>query len=397
MKARFVAAKKKPGVFSRIFNVRPFLDPHRSDGALLLCVLGLIVFGWVMVYSSSALTAEARYHDQFYFLKRQIIWSMIGLVVFVVSSNIPMKVWQDQTRLIYFLALISLVLVLFIGPNIAGARRWIRLGGFSFQPSELAKIAIVFSVADYMDRRQSRLRHFWKGLFPLFLLLGALFGLILLEPDLGTPVLMGSVVLALLLLGGARWRHLISMGLVVLPLIVLSVIKVRYRLARLFAYLDPWANAQGTGYQLVQSLLAMGSGGIFGRGLGGSRIKIANLPDAHTDFVFSVIGEELGLVGTLSCVALFLFLCLWGLKAARQAPTCFTRLVAAGVSLTIGGQALINMGVACGLLPTKGMPLPFLSFGGSSLVIILMSMGLLSNISRQAKVSYPKSAQVSRA
>lgn len=344
-----------------------------------------------MIYSSSALIAESRYHDQFFFLKRQILWSVVGILAFLLAANIPLRVWQEKTRALYVVTIMALLLVFFVGPEIAGARRWIRLGGFSFQPSELAKIAMVFMVADYMDRRQSRLRSFNKGLLPLLFLIGILFFLILIEPDLGTPVLMGAVFLALLVMGGARWRHLLLMGLGLSPLLILAIVKVHYRLARVFAYLDPWSDAQGSGYQLVQSLLAMGSGGLFGRGLGGSRIKISNLPDAHTDFIFSVIGEELGLVGTLTCVGLFLFLCLWGLKVARQSPTCFMRLVAAGLSLTVGFQALINMGVACGLLPTKGMPLPFLSFGGSSLVIIFISMGLLSNIARQAKASPPKS------
>ncbi len=386
MNVRYIPSRSRipPGILS-VKRMASLLRTSIPDAGLLICVLGLLVFGWVMVYSSSALAAEIRYHDQYFFLKRQMIWSFIGLVVYLVAANVPLQVWQSKTFALYFFTIGALIAVLLVGPSIAGARRWIRLGGFSFQPSEIAKVAMVFVVADYMDRRQSRLKQFSKGLLPLLFLVGVLFALILVEPDLGTPVLMGLVLLALLILGGARWRHLLSMGIAVLPVLILAIIKVRYRLKRLFAYVDPWSDPQGTGYQLVQSLLAMGSGGIFGRGLGGSRIKISNLPDAHTDFVFSVIGEELGLLGTLTCVALFLFLCMWGLQVAKRAPTCFSRLVAAGLSLTIGIQAVINMGVASGLFPTKGMPLPFLSFGGSSLVIIMMSIGLLANISRQGK------------
>jgi cell division protein FtsW len=274
------------------------------------------------------------------------------------------------------------VLVLLIGPSISGARRWIRLGGLGFQPSELAKLAMILVVADYLDRRQSRLKEFSRGLLPILILVGLMVGLILLEPDLGTPVLMCSVFLMLLILGGARWRHLITMAMVALPFIALAIVKVSYRLKRFFAYLDPWSDAQGAGYQLVQSLLALGSGGFFGRGLGNSKIKISSLPDCHTDFIFAILGEELGLMGTLTCAGLFLFLCTRGLKIAQQTNNCYARLVATGISLMIGFQAIINMGVASGLFPTKGMPLPFISFGGSSLMILLTSVGILSHISR---------------
>ena len=226
-----------------------------------------------------------------------------------------------------------------------------------------------------------------RGLLPVLGLVGAILGLILIEPDLGTPVLMGSVIMALLVLGGARWKHLLALGLSTLPVVIIAVLKVRYRLARLLVYLNPWADPKGTGYQLVQSLIAMGSGGLTGRGLGESRIKISSLPDAHTDFVFSVLGEELGLVGTFACAALFLFLCVRGLNIARETEDNFSKLVAAGMSLTIGFQAIINMGVASGLFPTKGMPLPFISFGGSSLVVALASAGILANISRQTRLA----------
>jgi len=218
-------------------------------------------------------------------------------------------------------------------------------------------------------------------------LVGVMLAFILAEPDLGTPILMGAVFLALLILGGARWKHLVIMGLVSVPVVVVAVLQSSYRVRRMFAFLDPWSDPQGSGYQLVQSLLAMGSGGLTGQGLGKSQIKISNLPDAHTDFVFSVLGEEIGLMGTLGCAGLFLFLCFKGLRISAQAPNCFCRLLAAGISLTIGLQALINMGVASGMFPTKGMPLPFISFGGSSLVLTLFAMGILTSISRYGKRS----------
>ncbi len=386
MKYRFVskktAEKKK---ITKLFSIESLMRSPYPDTGLLLSVLGLIVFGWVMIYSSSALFAETRYHDQFFFLKKQVIWSFIGMGAFLIAANIPFSFLQTHIKPIYFGMLGMLALVLVIGPKISGARRWIHLPGMSFQPSEAAKIVMVLLVADYLDRRQSRLKDFKKGLMPLLLMVGSMLGLILIEPDLGTPVLMSGVLFMLLILGGAQWKHFFMIGIATLPVVAVAILKVRYRLERLFAYMNPWGDAKGKGYQLIQSLIAMGSGGFFGKGFGNSRLKISNLPECHTDFIFSILGEELGLIGTLLCAGLFLFLCMRSVKIARQAPDCFSRLVAAGIGLTIGFQALINMGVACGLFPTKGMPLPFISFGGSSLVITLFSVGLLANVSRRAQ------------
>ncbi|MCG3203531.1 MAG: putative peptidoglycan glycosyltransferase FtsW [Elusimicrobia bacterium] len=357
------------------------------DKGLVLSVFGLLVFGWVMIYSSSALFAENRYGDQFYFIKKQLLWSLVGAVAFLLAANVHLSFLQSKVKPIYLVTVCLLVLVLIIGPKISGARRWIHLPGMNFQPSEAAKLVMVLLVADYMDRRQSRLKDFKRGVMPLLLMVSVMVGLILVEPDLGTPVLMMGVLFSLLMLGGARWSHFFVLGLASLPVLVIGILKVQYRLERFFAYLNPWEDAKGKGYQLIQSLTAMGSGGFFGKGLGNSRLKISNLPECHTDFIFSVLGEELGLLGTMLCAGLFLFLCMRSLKIAKQAPDVFSRMVAAGIGLTIGYQAIINMGVASGLLPTKGMPLPFISFGGSSLVIMLFSVGLLANVSRQA--SFP--------
>lgn len=370
---------------TKYLSIEALLKGPKPDVGLLYCVFGLLVFGWVMVYSSSAMMAEGRFQDQFFFLKKQLVWSFIGIAVFVGASNMPFAVWQKTTKWIYMGSVLSLVAVLLFGREISGAKRWLHFAGGGFQPSELAKIAMIFLVADYLDRRQSRLRDFKRGVLPLLLLVGVLLGLIVVEPDLGTPVLMTGVLLALLFVGGIQWRHLFLMGLLSLPLVAMAIFKVRYRLERMLAYLDPWADTKGKSYQLVQSLTAMGSGGLFGRGLGESQLKISNLPDCHTDFVFSILGEELGLIGTLACAGLFFFLCMRGLKIAKNAPDFFSKMVGVGISLMIGGQALINMGVASGLFPTKGMPLPFISFGGSSLVIVLFSAGLLASLSRQQK------------
>lgn len=374
----------RKGLLRRLISIEPLLKGPKPDLALISCAFGLLIFGWVMVYSSSALVAELRHQDQFYFLKRQILWSVIGLVAFLISAKVPLSFWQKNSRGFYAVVIASLILVLFVGPTISGARRWIKFPGFGFQPSELAKLALVIVAADYMDRRQSRLKDFKKGLMPLLALIGAGIGLIVIEPDLGTPILMCGVLASMMILGGVKWAHLAGLSLATVPLIAVAILTVSYRLKRFFAYLDPWSDAQGKGFQLVQSLLAMGSGGFFGRGLGESRLKMGSLPDCHTDFVFAILGEELGLLGTLACAALFLGLCMRGLRIARRAPDLFSRLVAAGISLTIGFQALINMGVAAGLFPTKGMPLPFISFGGSSLVMTMLSVGILASVSRSS-------------
>jgi cell division protein FtsW len=363
------------------------------DWGLIYCVLGLLVFGWVMIYSSSALVAESKYHDQFFFLKKQIMWTLIGLAGFVVASNIPLSIWQSSSRYLFGGTVLCLILVLLVGREISGAKRWLQFAGFSFQPSELAKVASIFLVSDYLDRRQSRMKTFQKGLLPILVLMGTLLSLILIEPDLGTPMLIGGVFLFMLIVGGVKWKHLFVLGLMTLPVLLVALFKVRYRLERLMAFMDPWADAKGKGYQLIQSLIAMGSGGIFGRGIGESKVKMGSLPDCHTDFVFSILGEELGLIGTLTCVGLFLYLCLRGLRISKMAPTFFSKLAALGISLTIGFQALINMGVAVGLFPTKGMPLPFISFGGSSLLITLISMGFLASLSRQIKRSSVEKAR----
>ena len=387
MRQRFVSSKPKRVKARSLFSLKGLISEPTVDTGLLYCIVGLLLFGWVMVYSSSAYFAAARYGDQYFFLKRQMLWSGIGIVAFLMAMNSPMRFWQESAKMIYVFSLATLVLVLLMGPEISGAKRWIRVGSFGFQPSEVAKVAMVFLVADYMDRHQSRLKDLKTGFLPLLFFVGVLFGLILIEPDLGTPILMGTVLLVMLILGGARWKHLMTLGLVSLPIMAVAIIQSSYRVKRMFAFLDPWSDPHGSGYQLVQSLLAMGSGGIIGRGFGDSKIKMSNLPDAHTDFVFSVIGEEMGLLGTLSCASIFLFLSIKGLQIASRAPNLFSRLVAAGVSLTIGFQALINMGVASGLFPTKGMPLPFISFGGSSLVIVLFSVGLLAHVSRQTRMA----------
>jgi cell division protein FtsW len=244
-------------------------------------------------------------------------------------------------------------------------------------------MALILWLASFLDRRKSQIRDLLKGYIPPLLGMGLICGLILREPDLGTPLMLGAVGMMMLFLAGAQWKHMVSTVLLSLIPLYFEVFRVGYRYRRIMSFLNPWEDRQGTGYQLTQSMLAFGSGGLFGKGLGASTLKLLYLPDPHTDFIFPVIGEELGFVGTASLVLLFVFWGVRGWQAAKRAPDLFGQLLAAGITSWVLLQAAINMGVSCGMLPTKGLPLPFVSFGGSSLVITMAAVGILLNISGQ--------------
>lgn len=363
------------------------LKPKRVhiDGALLLLTVLLMLFGLVMVFSASANMAEARYGSAYMFLRKQIVWDAIGGLALLLCMRMDYHKWQKWSMSLVAISAAFLVAVLAVGRVVKGARRWIHIAGFTFQPSELAKLALILWLANYLDRRKSQLTDFRKGFLPPMIVIGVILLLILKEPDLGTPLLLGSVSMMLLFLAGAKWQHLGSVVLASLVPLYYELFHVGYRQKRLLAFTDPWANSSGAGYQLVQSLVAFGSGGLFGKGLGASTLKLLALPDPHTDFIFPVIGEELGFVGAVVLILLFV---LWGMRGwqiAKRAPDLFGQLLAAGITMWVLLQASINMGVACGLLPTKGLPLPFVSFGGSSLVITMMAVGILLNISSQAR------------
>jgi cell division protein FtsW len=312
-----------------------------------------------------------------------MLWDCVGLLALFISMRVDYHHWQRWSYPLLGISWLGLALVLVIGPVIKGARRWIHLGPISFQPSEVAKLALILSLASFLDRRQSQLKDFTKGFLPAMAMIGITCGLMVLEPDLGSPMMLGAVSIMLLFLAGARWKHLIQTGLATLPPLYFLLFHVGYRRRRLMAFLNPWSDAQNAGYQITQSILAFGSGGVFGKGLGASTLKLLYLPDPHTDFIFPIIGEELGFVGAVGLILIFIFWGLRGWQTAKRAPDLFGQLVAAGITSWVLLQAAINMGVSCGLLPTKGLPLPFISFGGSSLVITMVAVGTLLNISAQ--------------
>ena len=354
------------------------------DPALLAVTLVLALVGVVMVFSASAVVAGSRFHDPWYFLKRQLAWLGAGLLVMHLVSKIDYTLWRKLSIPLLFVTTVLLVLVLVpsLGSAAKGARRWLHVGPINIQPAELTKFVVVIYVAAYVSKKQDQLTQFARGLLPPLIVLGLLSGLVLLEPDLGTVVVMGLVVVTLLFLAGARIKHLTLLSLCVLPAIAALIFGSSYRRQRLMTFLSPWKNASDSGFQITQSFLAFGSGGPFGVGLGEGKQKLFFLPEAHTDFVLALVGEELGLVGSVAIVLLFGLFVLKGFQIAGRARHPFGRHLAMGITMLVGMQALVNAGVVTGLLPTKGLTLPFVSYGGSSLVANLFGVGILLNISR---------------
>lgn len=354
------------------------------DRALLIITIVLALVGLVMVFSASAVVAGNRFHDPGFFLKRQLAWLVFGFLLLHLASHIDYVWWKRLSLPLLGLTAVLLVIVLMPSFGVAakGARRWLRLGPISIQPAEIAKLVAVMYLAAYLTKKEDRLTGFFSGLMPALFVIGVLGGLVLLEPDLGTAVVLGSVAVGLLFLGGARISHLLSLGLCAVPVVVVLVLGSNYRRQRLMTFLAPWKDASDTGFQITQSFLAFGSGGLFGVGLGEGKQKLFFLPEAHTDFVLALVGEELGLVGTGVIILLFALFVVRGFQIAARARMPFGRYLGMGITLLIGIQALINACVVTGLLPTKGLTLPFVSYGGSSLVICMVGVGILLNISR---------------
>ncbi len=354
------------------------------DGSVLAVTVALALIGLVMVFSASAVVAGNRFQDSIYFLKRHLAWLAFGFLLLQIASRMDYMAWRRLALPVLGLTAVLLVVVLIpsVGVMAKGARRWIRLGPISVQPAEMVKLAVVLYLAMYLTKREGRLTEFATGFLPPLIVVGLLTWLALLQPDLGTVVVIGLVTYVMLFLGGARLSHLFSLVPIALAGAILLIWRSPYRLQRLTTFFDPGKDPTGAGFQVNQSFLAFGSGGAFGVGLGEGQQKLFFLPEAHTDFVLALVGEELGLVGTVSIMALFGLLILKGFQIAGRAREPFGRHLALGITLLIGFQALINAGVATGLLPTKGLTLPLVSYGGSSLLVSLVAIGILLSISR---------------
>ncbi len=356
------------------------------DQAILVLAVTLTCFGLVMVYSSSSVMAQGVYQDGFYFLKRQGIFAAISFALMAVLMHVDyrrLRCLAVPGLLCGTLALI-LVLVPGIGVEVNGASRWIRLGGFNFQPAEAVKLAMVCYVAHSLARKQDKVKSFKLGILPYMIVLALLLTLLLKQPDLGSAITLAIVAGLMLLAAGTRISHLFCLLLLAMPFVYYAVWHVAYRRRRILAFLDPWQDPTDTGFQIIQSLIAFGRGGWLGNGLGEGKQKLFYLPEAHTDFIFSVVGEELGFAGVLVVTAMFLLLVLRGFRTALQAPDDFGRHLAFGITTLLGMEAFMNIAVVLGLLPTKGMALPFVSYGGTSLLFTLASVAILLNISAQA-------------
>ena len=348
----------------------------------------LLSAGVVMVYSASAVVAADRFGDPYFFLKRQLFWALLGSVGMLVAVRVDYRRLERFVLPALVLAGVLLVLVLIppIGQAINGTRRWIRLGPVSFQPAELAKVALVFYLAAFVARRQEEVADVRRGILPPLLVAGSFAALVLVQPDLGNCLTLVALTFGLLYLAGSPVRYLAWAMAPALPLLVLAIYAAPYRLRRVTAFWDPWADPRGSGFQIIQSWLAFGNGGLVGQGIGASRQKLFYLPESHTDFIFAVVGEELGFIGAAAFVALFAVLVWRGLRVGLRTSEPFGAYLALGITLLIATQTLVNLGVVTGLLPTKGLPLPFISFGGSALSMTMLSTGVLLNISQHAHV-----------
>jgi cell division protein FtsW len=353
----------------------------------------LLVIGIVMIFASSAILADKQFGDSYYFLKRQLVWCCVGIVALLIGVRTDYKVWEKYGKVLVIASIFLLILSLVpgVGKKAGGAWRWIAVGPFRFQPAEFVKFAFVGYMAGLLVRKRDDLNNFKKTLLPLLILFAWVFLILLKQPNLGTGLILGTLVFVMLFVGGLNWRYTIGTAILSILLVAGAIISSPYRMARISAFLRPWDFAQGTGYQIIHSLIALGSGGLFGKGLGASKEKLLYLPDPHTDFIFSIIGEELGFLGTFTIISLFVVFVWCGIKVSVSLKDPFGTLLGFGLTFMIGLQAAVNIGVATRVLPTAGLPLPFISYGGSSLVFTLLSVGVLLNLSKKAeKVKSPK-------
>jgi cell division protein FtsW len=363
----------------------PARERGTADPVLFFSVLMLSAFGLVMVYSSSAVFASAQNGDSLYFFKRQLVALTVGLAAMVIGFRVG---YQRLVRLAYPLLILTAVLLVLVllpgfGSKIGGSARWIRFGSWGFQPGELAKVAFIVYLAYSVTRKKENIKAFGKGFLPHLLVCAALILLLMGQPDFGTAATLTIMLFLLLYVAGTRLSYIVVAALAAIPMAYGLIAGSSYRMRRMLAFMDPWSLRFDEGYQISESLMSFGSGGLMGTGLGEGKHKLFFLPAAHTDFIYSIVGEELGLIGALVVILLFAIFVWRGMRAALRAPDLFGTYLAFGLTMLIGLQALINMGVVTGLLPTKGLTLPFFSYGGSSLICTLLAVGILLDISAE--------------
>ncbi|GGJ86673.1 stage V sporulation protein E [Lentibacillus kapialis] len=370
-------------MFRKLFKTR-----YAPDYTLLAVIVFLLLIGAVMVYSSSYVWADYKYADQFFYLKRQLLFCGIGIVGMLFFMAIPYSTWKQYSKVILLVCFLLLLAVLIPGVGMVrgGAQSWIGVGAFSVQPSEFMKLGLIIFLAGYLSVQQKNITSFKKGFFPSLVLVFTAFGLIMLQPDLGTGIVLVGTCMVMVYTAGARLLHFFGLagaGIVALLLLILSA---PYRISRITAFINPWEDPLGDGFQIIQSLYAIGPGGLMGLGLGESIQKYFYLPEPQNDFIFAIIGEELGFLGGTFVMGLFALLFWRGMKTALEAPDAYGRFLALGIVSMLTIQVMINISVVIGLIPVTGITLPFLSYGGSSLTLTLCSAGILLNISRYSKI-----------
>lgn len=367
--------KKKTGKFSSFLN-------NPMDFTLLITILALLGIGLVMVLSASSPSALAEQADSYYYFKKQLQFGILGLIAMFAISKIDYRFYQKYYKWVWILSFIALVLVKVVGRTINGSQRWIYIGSFSIQPSELVKFLMIIFYAGILVKNRDELSKFGKGFVKHFAMVLPIIGLLLLQPHFSASIVILGIVAIMMIVAGCKFKHFLGASCILIPIVIVIVIIEPYRLQRVTTFLDPWQDATGDGWQVIQSLYAIGSGGLFGVGLGESKQKYLYIPEPHNDFIFSIIGEELGFLGCAVILILFAILIWRGVLIAMKAPDMFGSLVAVGITALVAIQVIINVAVVTSSMPATGMPLPFFSYGGTALFILLCEMGVLLNISR---------------
>ncbi|WP_394232610.1 stage V sporulation protein E [Niallia oryzisoli] len=357
------------------------------DIILMILTFTLLAIGLIMVYSASAIWADYKFDDSFFFAKRQMLFAGVGIVGMFFIMNVDYWTWRTWAKVLIIVCFVLLVLVLIpgIGNVRNGSRSWIGIGAFSIQPSEFMKLAMIAFLAKFLSEKQKYITSFKKGLAPSLGLVFLAFGMIMLQPDLGTGTVMVGTCIVMIFIAGARVRHFAVLGLMGVAGFAALVASAPYRIKRITSFLDPWQDPLGSGFQIIQSLFAIGPGGLFGLGLGQSRQKFFYLPEPQTDFIFAILAEELGFIGGSFILLLFSLLLWRGIRIALGAPDLYGSFLAVGIIAMVAIQVMINIGVVTGLMPVTGITLPFLSYGGSSLTLMLLAIGVLLNISRYSR------------
>jgi len=354
---------------------------------LFISVLLLCLFGLLMIFSASYIWAEYKFNNPYKFVINQGIFFIIGVILLLIISKIPYQIYKEKSNFLVFIGILLLILVLIpgIGSVRNGSRSWFGIGSFGIQPSEFMKIILIIFTSKYLCHNEKNMKSFKKGLLPILLLTFSIFGLIMLQPDFGTGTILVMSIMGLLFVGGADFSFFMKLGVLGVIGITILILMAPYRLARILSFLDPWKDPLGSGFQIIQSLYAIGPGGLLGFGFGNSRQKHFYLPEPQTDFIFSIISEEFGFLGVIIVTTLFLTIIISGFSIARKSKDLFGKYLAFGITFQLAFQTCLNLMVVVGLIPVTGVTLPFLSYGGSSLLISLASIGILLNISRYQK------------